>query len=394
MASVTTQLRRRRPDTDQALTGTCRVERDPVLLLGRLRRGDVAVIDRMDLDRATALQLAAAGVAAVVNAAPTVSGRYPSLGASVLLDAGVTLLDDAGTDALSLLRDGQQVSIDGDAVRRGDQVVLTARRQDATSVTASLVQAEAGLATQMEVFAATSAEYLRREHAVLLEPGVVPVLPVLKDRDVLVVAPGPDHREQLRALAPFVREYRPAVVAVDTAADTVLALGFPLTVLVGDLAEVSDRALREASHVVVRLDREGSTPGLARVDRLGVTRETVSCGVRPSELALLLADDSGARTIVSAGAERTVAAMLDSGRTESAAAFVTRLRVGSRLLDATAVAQLHRPRVSGWLLALLLVVAVALLGAAAWLTPVGQQTMTTVQTELAQLVSTVTSGVS
>jgi uncharacterized membrane-anchored protein len=116
--------------------------------------------------------------------------------------------------------------------------------------------------------------------------------------------------------------------------------------------------------------------------------------VRPSELALLLADDSGARTIVSAGAERTVAAMLDSGRTESAAAFVTRLRVGSRLLDATAVAQLHRPRVSGWLLALLLVVAVALLGAAAWLTPVGQQTMTTVQTELAQLVSTVTSGVS
>ncbi len=362
--------------------------------MGRLRPGDVAVIDRMDLDRASALQLAAAGVAAVVNAAPTVSGRYPSLGATVLLDAGVALLDDAGTDALSLLRDGERVSLDGHVVRRGDQVVLTGQRQDVDTVTAALTRAEAGLATQMEVFAATSAEYLRREHATLLEPGVVPVLAVLRDRDVLVVAPGPDHREQLLALKPFVREYRPAVVAVDDAADTVLALGFPLTVLIGDLGEVSDRALREASHVVVRLDRDGSTPGLARVDRLGVSRETVSSGVRPVELALLLADDGGARTIVTAGCERTLTAMLDSGRTQAAAAFVTRLRVGSRLLDATAVAQLHRPRISGWLVALLVVVALLVLGAAAWLTPVGQQAITSVQSELAQLVSNVTSGVS
>jgi uncharacterized membrane-anchored protein len=389
---VTTLLRRRRVESTQALTGTCRVERDPALLIGRLRRGDVAVIDRMDLDRATALQLVGAGVVAVVNAAPTVSGRYPSLGATVLLDAGVALLDEAGTDALSLLRDGERVSIDGNEVRRGDQVVLTGRRQDTATVTDAVARAEAGLATQMEVFAATSAEYLRREHATLLEPGVVPVLPVLRDRDVLVVAPGPDHREQLLALKPFVREYRPAVVAVDEAADTVLALGFPLTVLIGDLGEVSDRALREAAHVVVRLDRDGGTPGLARVDRLGVSRETVSSGVRPVELALLLADDAGARTIVAAGCDRTLAAMLDSGRTDAAAAFVTRLRVGSRLLDATAVAQLHRPRISAWLVALLVVVALLVLGVAAWLTPVGQQTFTSVQSELAQL--GVTSGVS
>ncbi len=374
------------------MTGVCRVDRDPRVLAGRLRRGDIAVIDRVDLDRATAALLASTGVSAVVNAARTVSGRHPSLGASVLLDAGVVLVDDVGTDALSLLRDGERVTVDGASVHRGDRVVVSGRRQDADEVARAGEAAEAGLATQMEAFAATAAEYVRREHLVLLEPGAVPTLASLRGRDVVVVAPGPEHRDDLVALRPFVREFRPAVIAVDEAADTVLALGMPLDVLVGDLGEVSDQAIRHASHVVVRLEHEGTTPGLARVDRMGLTRTTVTTSVRPADLALLMADDSEVRTLVSAGADRTVTAMLDSGRAEAAAAFVTRLRVGSRLLDAQAVAALHRPRISAWLVALLLVTAVLVLAAAAWLTPVGQQTASDLQARLTDAVAGVTAG--
>jgi uncharacterized membrane-anchored protein len=350
------------------------------------------VIDRVDLDRVTAGVLVAAGVCAVVNAARTVSGRYPSLGATVLLDAGVLLIDDVGTDALSLLRDGERVTVHGGSVMRGDRVVVTGRRQDADEVGRQLAAAEAGLATQMEAFAATSAEYVRREHAVLLESGVVPRVGSLRGRDVVVVAPGPEHRDDLLALRPFMREYRPAVVAVDAAADTVVALGMPLDVLVGDMSEVSDEAIRRASHLVVRLDRDSTTTGLARVDRMGLTRTTVSTSVPPADLALLIADDSEARTVVSAGCDRTLTAMLDTGRAAAAAAFVTRLRVGSRLLDARAVAELHRPRVSGWLVALLMVVAVLVLAAAAWLTPVGQQTVSDLQARLTSVVAGVTAG--
>ena len=381
-----TLLRRSSSTPADGLDGCVRVDRDPRLLAGRLRRGDIAVIDRLDLDRDSASALVERGVVAVVNAAPTVSGRYPSLGATVLVDAGVALLDDVGSDALALLRDGEKLTLVGDRLLRGDSTVLTGRRQDAATVTASLSAAEAGLATQMEAFAATAAEYLRREHGLLLEPGTLPRLDgALRDRDVLVVGPGPEHREDLLRLRRWAKEYRPVVVAVDEAADTARDLGYQAAVVVGDLDRVSDAALKAADHLVVRLDTDATTAGLARVDRLGLTRQTVTTTARPVDLALLLADENEARVVVAAGLDRTLVTMLDTGRAAAAGTFLARLRVGGRLVDAEAVARLHRPRVSGWLLLLLLLVALLVLGVAVWLTPVGQQTARTVADQITVL---------
>jgi len=383
---VKTLLRRSSSTPADGLDGCVRVDRDPRLLAGRLRRGDIAVIDRLDLDRDSASALVERGVVAVVNAAPTVSGRYPSLGATVLVDAGVALLDDVGSDALALLRDGEKLTLVGDRLLRGDSTVLTGRRQDAATVTASLSAAEAGLATQMEAFAATAAEYLRREHGLLLEPGTLPRLDgALRDRDVLVVGPGPEHREDLLRLRRWAKEYRPVVVAVDEAADTARDLGYQAAVVVGDLDRVSDAALKAADHLVVRLDTDATTAGLARVDRLGLTRQTVTTTARPVDLALLLADENEARVVVAAGLDRTLVTMLDTGRAAAAGTFLARLRVGGRLVDAEAVARLHRPRVSGWLLLLLLLVALLVLGVAVWLTPVGQQTARTVADQITVL---------
>ncbi len=379
-----TLLGRSRTTSVDGLVGLVRLDRDPRLLVGRLRRGDVAVIDQVDLDRQTAALLLDKGVAAVVNAAPTVSGRFPSLGAGVLLDAGVALLDGVGPDVFSAVRDGDKVRLVESSLLRGESVVATGTRQTPDTVTASRSAAESGLATQMEAFAASAAEYLRREHILLLEPGTLPALRTdLSGRDVVVVAPGPEHREDLVRLRRYAKDMKPAVIAVDEAADTARDLGYRPTVVVGDLTRVSDEALRGASDIVVTLDKDLTTAGLARVDRMGLTRSTVNTAARPQDVALLLADDADARVIVSAGTDRTLTAMLDSGRTEAAADFVTRLRVGSRLLDAQAVAGLHRPRVSGWLLVLLLLVSLVALAVAVWLTPTGQQ----VVSDLAERVS-------
>jgi uncharacterized membrane-anchored protein len=386
MAQVKTLLRRSSTKPAEGIVGPVRVERDPRVLAGRLRRGDIAVIDQIDLDRDSASLLVRAGAAAVVNASPTVSGRYPSLGATVLVDAGVALLDDVGSDAMAVLRESEKVALVGDLLLRGDTPVVTGRRQDAASVTASLTAAEAGLATQMEAFAATAAEYLRREHALLLEPGTLPSLgAALRDRDVLVVGPGPEHRDDLKQLRAWAKEYRPVVVAVDEAADTARSLGYKPTVLVGDLETVSEAALKAADHLVVRLDGDATTTGLARVDRMGLTRQTVSTTAAPVDLALLVADENEARVVVAAGLDRTLVSMLDTGRSTAAGTFLARLRVGGRLVDAEAVARLHRPRVSAGLLLLLLLVALLVLAAAVWLTPVGQQVARSVSDQVTSL---------
>ena len=372
MDGVKTLLRRSRAAQADGLSGPARVDRDPRVLAERLRRGDIAVIDAVDLDRVAARMLVAKGVAAVVNAAPTVSGRYPSLGATVLVDAGVDILDGVGIDVLSAVRDGTTVRIVDNRLLAGDTVLATGTRQTSETVTASLAASESGLSSQMAAFAASAGEYLRREHRLLLEPGSIPALrPSLSGRDVIVVVPGPDHRDDLARLRKYAKEYKPAVIAVDEAADTARDLGYKPTVVVGSLTAVSDEAIREAQDVVVCMDGDGATSGLARVDRMGVARTPVTTAVRPHELALLMADEAGARVIVAAGTDRTLVSMLDSGRTTAAADFVTRLRVGSRLLDADAVAAMHRPRIAGWLVALMLLVALVTLGVAAWLTPTG-----------------------
>ena len=89
-------LRRSRNPEPGSIVGTARLDRRTKRLVGRLRPGDIAVIDHVDLDRVAADSLVAVGVAAVLNAKPSVSGRYPNLGPEVLISAGIPLLDDLG----------------------------------------------------------------------------------------------------------------------------------------------------------------------------------------------------------------------------------------------------------------------------------------------------------
>src|SRR5881409_3268596 len=99
-------LRRTRPADAGTVTGTVRLDRRTKRLVGRLRPGEIAVIDHVDLDRVAADSLVAAGVAAVLNAKPSVSGRYPNLGPEVLIKAGIPLVDDLGDDLFDQLREG------------------------------------------------------------------------------------------------------------------------------------------------------------------------------------------------------------------------------------------------------------------------------------------------
>jgi len=62
------------------VVGRCRVDRRTKALVQRLLPGEIAVIDHSDLDRVAAEALIEAGAVAVVNAAPSMSGRYPNLG--------------------------------------------------------------------------------------------------------------------------------------------------------------------------------------------------------------------------------------------------------------------------------------------------------------------------
>src|SRR5689334_11432245 len=111
-------------DRQPGVVGTARLDRRTKNLTKRLRPGDIAVIDHVDLDHVAAEALVGCGVAAVINVAPSVSGRYPNLGPEVLLSAGIPVIDDVGPDVFSQVREGDRVRVQDDTVYAFDGTVV------------------------------------------------------------------------------------------------------------------------------------------------------------------------------------------------------------------------------------------------------------------------------
>lgn len=352
-------LHRSRPELP-GLSGVARVDRRVEGLLRRIKAGDIAVLDQVDLDRATADALVAAGVAAVVNASPSISGRFPNLGPEVLVAAGVTLVDGVGPDAMHAIKDGSKIRLHEGVVYAGELRLVEGTQQDADSVADALVEAKSGLTHQLEAFAANTIEFMRRERALLLDGAGVPQVDVdLANKQVLVVAAGFGHAADLARLKKYIREYRPVLVGVGAGADALLSAGHKPDLIVGDPADISTEALTCGADVVVPAFADGHAPGLHRVQDLGAGAVTFPSSANPEDLALLLAAHHNAAMVVTVGLSASMAEFLDRGRSGSnASTFLTRLQLGGTLVDGRVIASLYRSRTPFGAIVLLVAAAV------------------------------------
>lgn len=366
-------LRRARAAEPGTISGTARLDRRTKRLVGRLRPGDIAVIDHVDLDRVAADSLVAVGVAAVLNAKPSVSGRYPNLGPEVLVQAGIPLVDGLGDEAFEKIREGDTVRVDGASVLVGDKQVASGVRQDAESVARSMAEAREGLSVQLEAFAANTMEYLKQERDLLLDGVGVPDIETrIARRHCLIVVRGYDYKADLDVLRPYIREFKPVLIGVDGGADALVEAGYTPDMIIGDMDSVTDDVLRCGAEVVVHAYPDGRAPGMDRVRELGVEALTFPAAATSEDLAMLLADEKGASLIVAVGTHATLVEFLDKGRGGMASTFLTRLKVGGKLVDAKGVSRLYRQNISGSSLLLLVLSAIAAMASAVAVSTVGQ----------------------
>ncbi|MGB3763539.1 MAG: putative cytokinetic ring protein SteA [Ornithinimicrobium sp.] len=353
------------------IQGTLRVDARTKNLTKRLQPGDIAVINHEDLDQVSASALVACRPAAVVNAAASTSGAYPNLGPSILLEAEIPVIDAVGAHALVLLHEGAQARIEGGTITAEGSEPVHGTPLGAEGVAAALEEAKTHLSTQIEDFARNTMHYVQSEQHLLLDGIDLPVLRTpIQDRYVLVVVRGYHYKEDLLALRPFIREESPVLVGVDGGADALIELGMRPDLIVGDMDSVSDATLTSGAEVVVHAYQNGEAPGLARVHALGVSDAIVLPATGTSEdIAMLLADGLGARLIVAVGTHATLVEFLDKGRRGMASTFLTRLRVGGKLVDAKGVSLLYRSRISAasltWLVLAGLVAMIAALASTA-----------------------------
>ncbi|MBM3494608.1 MAG: hypothetical protein FJX72_09885 [Armatimonadetes bacterium] len=329
--------------------GTLRADRRTKNLITRLRPGDIAVIHHADLDAMAARSLIDQKVGAVVNAAMSISGRYPNQGPALLVSEGVPLLDAVGDEffGVALRHEGTTATIEGDTVRLADGATATGRLLDDASVREQLVVARSNLSAELDAFARNTLSYLAEEKALLLDPVDLPTLVTpIRDRHTLVVVRGEGYREDLRAIQEYLRDVRPAVIGVDGGADALIESGVKPDIIIGDMDSVSDAALRCGSELVVHGYTRGKrdAPGLQRLRDLGLEGKVFHVPGTSEDAALLLADGLGASVIVAVGTHFSLVDFLDKGRGGMASTFLVRLRIGSKLVDAKGIGRLWAQR--------------------------------------------------
>jgi uncharacterized membrane-anchored protein len=313
-------------------------------LVKRLVPGDVAVIDHVNVDRIAAEELISTGVRAVINASESSNGRYPNAGPLLLVRAGIHLIDAVDEDPFELLRDGDAVTIDGACVLIEGREVLQWRLLGAVELEQQLDEQRARLDEALADFAENTVAHVRQETDLLTGEIQFPATRTsFRDRQVLIVVRGDRHRRDLKALRAYIRDVRPVIVAVDGGADGVREAGLKPDLILGDMDSAGDEALRCGAELVVHAYPDGRAPGRERLLAMGLDHTLVPAAGTSEDVAMLMAFEKGADLIVSVGAHFNLIEFLDRKRGGMSSTFLTRLRIGEKLVDAKGVSRLYNP---------------------------------------------------
>ena len=283
-------------EAPREVSGPARPGRKTKLLVKRLHRGDIAVIDHKDLDRVSAEDLIAAGVAAVLNCRPSSTGAYPNMGPLLLVQAGVHLVDMPGDALFKELDDGDEITVRGGEVIRRGKVVAKGSVQEPEDVRArQRASAGARSATRWSRSRATRSSTWSRSASCWRASSSCPRFDTdFRDRPALVVVRGVDHRKDLRALRPYIRDVRPALVGVDGGANALLEEGFTPDMIVGDMDSAQEATLRCGAELVVHAYPDGRAPGREHLEALGLSYKLVPAPGTSQDVAMLIAAEKGA----------------------------------------------------------------------------------------------------
>ena len=350
------------------VTGTARVGRDTDRLLRRVGPGDIVVLDVLDLDRVTADALVDAGVAGVVNASPSISGRYPNLGPEVLVANNIILIDNVGPEIFKKVKDGAKIRLHDGGIYTGDRRLVHGVERTDEEIADLMQDAKTGLVAHLEAFAGNSIEFIRSESPLLIDGIGIPDIDVdVYRRHVVIVTDGPGAEDDVKGLKPFIKEYQPVLVGVGGGADILRHHGYRPQLIVGNPDQMSADVLKSGAQVVLPADADGHATGLERIQDLGIGAMTFPAAGSPTDLALLLVDHHGASLIVTAGESAGIEEFFDRSRVQSnPSTFLTRLKVGEKLVDAKAVATLYRNHISGGAVALLILAILLAVIAVLW----------------------------
>src|SRR4051795_8599304 len=328
----------------QEFAGPVRLGKRTKRLVKRIGPEDIAVIDHAAIDRVSGEDLVACGVRCVLNVSTSASPRYGNQGPVIMTEAGIHLVDMPEAPLFDVLKDGEDVSVRGNKLFRGAELVWEGEVQDRDAVTRAYEAGRRGIGEALEAFAANTMTHIREERELVSGNLDLPDFDTrFRDRPALVVVRGVDHKKDLRTLRSYVRDRKPVLIGVDGGADAIHEEGFAPDMIVGDMDSATDRVLRSGAELVVHAYPDGRAPGRDRLDTMGLAYRVVPAPATSEDVAMLIAAEKGADLIVTVGSHFNLVEFLDKNRQGMSSTFLTRLRVGEILVDAKGVSRLYRP---------------------------------------------------
>ena len=321
----------------------------------------------------------------VINAALSVTGRVRSRGPQTLIDAGIVLLDDCGSDVWAL-KDGDSITVKGtDILREGKRVAQGHRYDSLKDLPSDIPDVDQALSDQLQAFEASTSTFLEYEGAGVLRGEGYPELATqVSGRQVLLVCDSPRASQQLRDLGQWIRDTQPLVVAVEGGALRAKRAHLKPAIIVGDMTEVPDKIIRSGAEIVVPRAHEGDQ-GRDRLNRMGIDYHQIDLSASAQDVAISLLSFMDPAAIVVAGDARELEDYLELPRSVVTPAFLIRLRAGDLLIPAHAVSATYRSRIRGGWLFLLACVLFASMGVALWATPWGHDLYMSIWNWISQL---------
>ena len=368
-----------------SVEGRVWIARDLHQKIPTIDEGDFLLIEDNDLTQADAELLIESGVQLVINAALSVTGRVRSRGPQTLIDAGIVLLDDCGSDVWAL-KDGDSITVKGtDILREGKRVAQGHRYDSLKDLPSDIPDVDQALSDQLQAFEASTSTFLEYEGAGVLRGEGYPELATqVSGRQVLLVCDSPRASQQLRDLGQWIRDTQPLVVAVEGGALRAKRAHLKPAIIVGDMTEVPDKIIRSGAEIVVPRAHEGDQ-GRDRLNRMGIDYHQIDLSASAQDVAISLLSFVDPAAIVVAGDARELEDYLELPRSVVTPAFLIRLRAGDLLIPAHAVSATYRSRIRGGWLFLLACVLFASMGVALWATPWGHDLYMSVWNWISQL---------
>ena len=315
-------------------------------LAKRIKQGEIAVIDHADLDHVAADSLAKAKIKLVINASPSITGRYPNPGPSLLLQEGINILDNIGKNVFLKIHDGDLLEIKGNQIWCGGELLGEGEFLEAAAVQKRLWEIRHNLGAELDKFLHNTLEYAVKEKDLILGTLNIPAVKTrFEGKPVLVVVRGQNYREDFTTIKSYVDDVNPVLIGVDGGADALLEFGYRPDITIGDMDSVTDAALKVGRELVVHAYPDGRAPGLARLQELGLTPLVFPAPGTSEDVALLLAYEKGASLIVAVGTHSNMIDFLEKGRPGMGSTFLVRLKVGSILVDARGVSKIYQGRI-------------------------------------------------